>query len=179
MPRGGKRAGAGRKSLVITDDENSYFNKELIGAEFERRWNNLKKYQANARLRARYSGMGIESDLKKFNSIHPSLILKSDGRSIRKIVIEASKQHPDQWPDQFHESVKVSDLILNAASALQNRSKNLDSKSRREERRTPQGFRIRIESKVAAWATSRFGRPISQGYVRDCIEEYRKYRKAN
>jgi hypothetical protein len=170
MPRGGKRAGAGRRSLVATEaGDDGYYNRLLIGAEFDRRWNELAKAEAIARLDARYADLEVDSDLKALDAIPHSFVRKDDGKSVLALVIEYSKTDPATWPEDLPETISV------PAQDFRNRIRNLDSKSRIESVKTPQGSRTRLEQEIAEWASQKYKRTIGQGYVRDCIEEYRRF----
>lgn len=168
MPRGGKRTGSGRPTLL------DFWKRLEIGIECDRLARDCLDAKAAEKEARLFDPVEQKENQKAIDDL-PAADWK--GRNARVLAVELSyrKVIPvDGFPE----------CILKAAEALRynrdvlwnyeaSRSSNLGKLRRNVRIRRPYRYRTEVIRNVSAWATKRFGVPVSERYVKACWIAYR------
>lgn len=152
MGHGGKRRGAGRKTILSWEEQT------WIGASCENRWNDAGRAEARRRIH------DADDTFEKLQH-HYELI-----RNIP--VSERRKRLQDPTPigdeDSDH---RLDEHILDLRSVIEDRGSQIVTYPPVK----AYGHRQRIIEEVAAEATRRYGRPILPSKVDECWKGYRSF----
>lgn len=152
VPKGGARAGSGRKPVL------GYLEQLDVGAEYERRWSRAKQAREDKALAAVYAA-----------TEYPCLVSNAEAIPLDERADWIASYEGEDHRDDV-------EGVLREMQGIDAMSDQTPSRLRTITVARPYGLRAEIERDVAAWATERFDRPVSVRMVRSCRTAIRQQR---